>query len=350
MTARLPEEPRPGHTLLAALGVSAVLHVAAALVLSAAAAHWPPVSPPLLHRPLEVALVAPTPLPGPSTTAALEKPPGSLSAPEPAELPPAAGPRPEAPPAETPRPPAGLQAIAPRGPRVPGPPPDALRVQPLPGSPTLPAAAPGPSAAEALLAPPPSLLDVPVATGEPAPAPVAAAAGVGGRGLAPQPPPNPAGATRTAAGASGVRGGADALLAPPVTPVAGSRAAERPGETGGGERSGGGRAVAAMAGARGDGAASPGPGSFARPLGGYQVAPVYPESARRQRIEGTTLLKVRISDRGLVEAVEIARSAGHPDLDRAAAEAVRRWRFEPARRGAEPVAVWAMIPVRFELR
>ena len=31
-------------------------------------------------------------------------------------------------------------------------------------------------------------------------------------------------------------------------------------------------------------------------------------------------------------------------------EAVRKWRFEPARRGKDPVVVWVMLPVRFELK
>jgi protein TonB len=90
--------------------------------------------------------------------------------------------------------------------------------------------------------------------------------------------------------------------------------------------------------------------ALARPLGGYQVKPRYPEIARRQGIEGTTLLKIYVSDKGYVEDVPVERSAGHQDLDIAAMEAVKKWRFEPARRGKQPVAVWVMLPVRFELR
>jgi protein TonB len=100
-------------------------------------------------------------------------------------------------------------------------------------------------------------------------------------------------------------------------------------------------------GAGGNGA---GVSSLARPLGGYQVMPRYPEAAKRRGIEGTTLLKIHVSARGLVEDVLVERSAGHQDLDLAATEAVKRWRFEPAKRGKQPVAVWVMLPVRFELR
>jgi protein TonB len=91
-------------------------------------------------------------------------------------------------------------------------------------------------------------------------------------------------------------------------------------------------------------------GLLARPLGGYQVKPRYPESARRRGIEGTTLLKIYVNDKGRVEEVLVERSAGHEDLDAAAMEAVKKWRFDPARRDNQPVAVWVMLPVRFELR
>lgn len=87
-----------------------------------------------------------------------------------------------------------------------------------------------------------------------------------------------------------------------------------------------------------------------RPLGGYQVKPRYPESARRQGVEGTAMLKMRITAQGHVEEAQVERSAGHPDLDQAAVEAVRRWRFEPARRGGEAVAIWVVLPVEFRLQ
>jgi periplasmic protein TonB len=89
--------------------------------------------------------------------------------------------------------------------------------------------------------------------------------------------------------------------------------------------------------------------SFARPLGGYQMRPRYPDSARRQGIEGEALLRFQVLTDGHVAQVTVARSAGHVDLDRAAIEAVKAWLFEPARRGQEAVAVWVTLPVRFKL-
>ena len=94
---------------------------------------------------------------------------------------------------------------------------------------------------------------------------------------------------------------------------------------------------------------SGGTGPLILPGGGYQVPPKYPEAARRMGIEGITVLKVRIREDGAVGDVIVAQSAGAVALDQAAVDAVQRWRFEPARRGGHPVAVWVSLPVRFRL-
>ena len=98
----------------------------------------------------------------------------------------------------------------------------------------------------------------------------------------------------------------------------------------------------------GDGAGESG-GSTNPPTGGYQVKPRYPDSARRRGIEGTVVVKAYITEQGRVEGVQVEQSAGHSDLDQAAVEAVGRWRFAPARRGRQPVAMWVSIPVQFVL-
>ena len=87
----------------------------------------------------------------------------------------------------------------------------------------------------------------------------------------------------------------------------------------------------------------------ARPQGGYQVRPAYPAAPRRLGIQGTVLLRVHVLADGRIGDILVERSAGHHDLDHAAAEAVRRWRFEPARRGADAIAMWVLLPVEFGL-
>ena len=117
---------------------------------------------------------------------------------------------------------------------------------------------------------------------------------------------------------------------------------------------GGGTANAGLGrGDKGDGFGGGGNGdglaATARPLGGYQVKPRYPESARKIGAQGVTVLRVRVLESGRVGEVLIEKSAGFRELDFSAAEAVKKWLFEPARRGKEAVQVWVLLPVKFEL-
>ena len=77
--------------------------------------------------------------------------------------------------------------------------------------------------------------------------------------------------------------------------------------------------------------------------------PEYPESARRAGREGTVLLRVLVDDQGRSKQVEINNSSGSDALDRAAAAAISRWRFYPARYGDRAVESWIKIPIEFAL-
>lgn len=77
--------------------------------------------------------------------------------------------------------------------------------------------------------------------------------------------------------------------------------------------------------------------------------PAYPPLARRMGEEGRTVLRVLVSAEGLPEQIELRESAGSPRLDTAAQEAVRRWRFVPARQGDRAVAAWVLVPLVFKL-
>jgi len=121
---------------------------------------------------------------------------------------------------------------------------------------------------------------------------------------------------------------------------------------GGVEGGGGGTGNAGLGrGAKGDGTGRSGEAlsNTARPLGGYQVKLRYPESARRAGLQGVTTLRVRVLENGRVGDVLVEQSAGFRDLDTAAVDAVKKWLFEPARRGKDPVSVWVLLPVKFEL-
>lgn len=79
-------------------------------------------------------------------------------------------------------------------------------------------------------------------------------------------------------------------------------------------------------------------------------APLYPALARRAREEGRVLLRVLVSADGRAQMVELAQSSGSERLDEAAIDAVRRWRFVPARRGDQRIAAHVNVAVVFSLR
>jgi protein TonB len=77
--------------------------------------------------------------------------------------------------------------------------------------------------------------------------------------------------------------------------------------------------------------------------------PAYPEVARRQGVEGTVVLLVKVLVDGRPGEVRVKRSSGDPLLDEAAVTAIRGWVFLPAMRGPKPVEAWVEVPVKFEL-
>jgi periplasmic protein TonB len=79
-------------------------------------------------------------------------------------------------------------------------------------------------------------------------------------------------------------------------------------------------------------------------------APVYPRKSRYLGEEGRVLLKVRVSESGDAKEVSLHRSSGFKRLDRAALDAVRQWKFIPARQGRKPVMAWVVVPLEFSLR
>lgn len=78
--------------------------------------------------------------------------------------------------------------------------------------------------------------------------------------------------------------------------------------------------------------------------------PAYPTLSRRLGEDGRVLLRVFVTPDGRAREVRIERSSGHARLDRAAREAVSRWRFVPAMRAEEPVAAWVLVPISFALK
>jgi protein TonB len=77
--------------------------------------------------------------------------------------------------------------------------------------------------------------------------------------------------------------------------------------------------------------------------------PRYPMVASKRGIEGTVHVRVHVSRDGRPLQVALDRTSGSPLLDNAALDAVRGWRFVPARRGQEAVEQAVTVPIVFKL-
>ena len=76
-------------------------------------------------------------------------------------------------------------------------------------------------------------------------------------------------------------------------------------------------------------------------------SPRYPASSLRRNETGEVLLRLHIDTRGRVASVDIVRSSSHTALDRAAVDAVKRWKFEPAMTNGQPVNESVTVPIAF---
>lgn len=86
------------------------------------------------------------------------------------------------------------------------------------------------------------------------------------------------------------------------------------------------------------------------PIPGRTPAPEYPRRALRSGIEGTVMVRVDVGPDGVPTSVGISRSSRSRDLDRAAIEAVERWRFQPAMADGRPTVGSVVVPIEFEAR
>ena len=79
----------------------------------------------------------------------------------------------------------------------------------------------------------------------------------------------------------------------------------------------------------------------------HQVTPNSDSGAGGFRVSGTVLIGLVVSSQGLPRDVHVVRSLDK-DLDKNAVEAVQQWRFEPARKDGQPVAVRVTVEIRFQ--
>jgi TonB family protein len=81
----------------------------------------------------------------------------------------------------------------------------------------------------------------------------------------------------------------------------------------------------------------------------FKAARVYPESARKDSLQGTVWVEAIVDPSGHVQDAKI-KSGVRSDLDDAALTCVRQWYFKPAMQKGKPVSCTIEIPFHFRLR
>ncbi len=89
-------------------------------------------------------------------------------------------------------------------------------------------------------------------------------------------------------------------------------------------------------------------GGVSAPRAIFAPDPEYSEEARKAKYQGTVVLWVVIGPDGRTHDIRVQRSLGL-GLDEKAMQAVRTWKFEPARKDGQPVAVQVNVEVNFRL-
>lgn len=80
-----------------------------------------------------------------------------------------------------------------------------------------------------------------------------------------------------------------------------------------------------------------------------RVEPVYPPTSRRMGEEGTVRLRVLVDEKGRPRDVTVATSSGFARLDKAAIDAVKRWKFVAATDSGRSISTWTQVAITFKL-
>lgn len=79
----------------------------------------------------------------------------------------------------------------------------------------------------------------------------------------------------------------------------------------------------------------------------FKTQPEYPQVAKQLKLEGTVEVEAVVSEQGTVDDVRIV--SGNPVLTKAAAQAVKKWKFTPITDNGKPTKAVAPITLTFKL-
>lgn len=85
------------------------------------------------------------------------------------------------------------------------------------------------------------------------------------------------------------------------------------------------------------------------PRATYQAPVNYPARARAKGIEGYVVFSLLIDETGHIEEVRIIDATPEDVFNETALQAIRQWRFEPAKYQGKAVKTWAKQRIRFNL-
>lgn len=84
-----------------------------------------------------------------------------------------------------------------------------------------------------------------------------------------------------------------------------------------------------------------------RPKAVFQTAPQYPSELRKEKKKGQVYLVFVVDRDGKVKNPQVKKSS-HPAFEKAALDAVKQWKFEPATRDGKKVMAKMAVPITFD--
>jgi protein TonB len=76
------------------------------------------------------------------------------------------------------------------------------------------------------------------------------------------------------------------------------------------------------------------------------VKPEYPAALRNQGVTGVVMVKCAIDAQGNVTETTVTKSSNEA-FDKPAVDALKKWKFKPARQDGNPIAINVTIPIKF---
>ena len=80
-----------------------------------------------------------------------------------------------------------------------------------------------------------------------------------------------------------------------------------------------------------------------------EVKPIYPDSVKKERIQGIVTLNAVVKKDGTVGDVTVKKPL-HAELDEEAVKAMKQWQFKPGTKEGKPVDVAVDVEMTFTLK